>query len=168
MKLLLMRDTRGNNFTGGKLYAVVNHNWVYLCDTLEDKWRDLMGILGKVEYKKYGETCIPEGEYEISLERSEKYTKKFHANPNHALAFTEGIMPRIKKVPFFEGILLHSGNTIESTEGCVLLGQLTPKGTIKGGTSTPAFKKVYQLLKTDAEQGIKNSIDIQSLWTVEQ
>jgi hypothetical protein len=164
MKIRLIRTIRGKTYTAGSLYLNEGNKDRFICNTLEDQWRDLMGVLGKKETKVYGETCIPEGVYEIRISPSPKYTEKIKKNPRHALAFTEGYMPRILNVPFFEGILLHSGNFTSDSYGCVLTGERHEKYPymLKGGSSVPAFKKLYNILKSAREKIV---IEISSTWT---
>lgn len=93
-----------DTYTIGKLYI----DGVYLCDTLEDKVRPL----GE---KVYGQTAIPEGTYELRW----AYSPKFKRN-----------LPRVIDVPGFKGVLIHPGNVIADTEGCILPGENKAKGLI--------------------------------------
>ena len=108
MELKLKRIFKGKSYTIGKLYI----NGVYVCDTLEDVVRDLgEDGKGKIMHK----TAIPYGTYEVTLEWSPKFGKT---------------LPYLNKVPFFTGILIHSGNTAEDTSGCILVGWNTVKGQV--------------------------------------
>jgi Family of unknown function (DUF5675) len=71
---------------------------------LEDIYRGQ--DLSKV--KEFGNTCIPEGAYELIV----NYSNRFKKN-----------MILLLKVPFFEGVRIHGGNTIADTLGCPLLGE---------------------------------------------
>lgn len=108
MKLKLKRIFKGDKYTIGHLYI----NNIYFCDTLEDKVRNL-----PKEPKVYGETAIPAGTYEIDMNtispkfRNRAWAKKWG-----------GIVPRLKNVPYFEGVLIHVGNNKSDTDGCVLVG----------------------------------------------
>jgi hypothetical protein len=86
--------------------------WVkhgFQCLTLEDPKR---------KEKIPGKTAIPDGDYELGLTTSgrlhQKYKEKFPS-------FHRGMI-EILNVPGFTGIMLHTGNTVEQTEGCPLLG----------------------------------------------
>lgn len=96
MKLKLLRTEFYKHNTIGRLYV----DGVFECYTLEDTVR--------TGPKVYGETAIPEGEYRITLELSPRFQK---------------ILPRLHAVPSFEGVLIHTGNKAEQTEGCILVGR---------------------------------------------
>jgi len=97
MKLELTRFEFGPDYTIGKLSV----DGVYQCFTLEDVVRP------DGEAKVYGKTAIPVGIYEVKMTESRKYKR---------------IMPQIMNVPGFEGIRIHSGNTADDTEGCLIVG----------------------------------------------
>lgn len=79
-------------------------------DTLEDKVRDL-----KSEKKVYGETAIPAGKYKVVMSISSKFKR---------------VMPYLENVPQFTGIMIHPGNTIKDTLGCILVGENKKKGQL--------------------------------------
>ncbi|NBW10891.1 MAG: hypothetical protein EBR82_22965, partial [Caulobacteraceae bacterium] len=68
-----------------------------LCKTLELPWKDNADMI----------SCIPVGTYECKPWDSAKF-------PN---------VWEITNVPNREAILIHSGNTMKDTHGCVLVGQ---------------------------------------------
>ena len=108
LKINIKRIYKGNNYTIGNLFI----NDIYICDTLEDVVRDLKEDgSGKIMNK----TAIPSGTYKITLEWSPRFGK---------------ILPYLHNVPFFTGILIHSGNTINDTSGCILVGWNTVKGQV--------------------------------------
>lgn len=163
MKLRLIRTIRGNSYTAGALYLKEGDREMFICNTLEDKWRDLFGKLGNKEAKVANETCIPDGEYEVVIAPSPKYINKIRANRKHPLAFTEGNMPRLLDVPFFSGILIHTGNFTTDSAGCILTGDRHEKYPymLKGGSSVPAFRRLYDILKGARD---RITIDISSMW----
>lgn len=131
MKISIERVFKGEEYTIGKLYI----DGQYFCDTLEDRYRDLT-----IERKVKGETCIPCGEYPVTLNiQSPKY-KSYDQ-----YKFCNGYLPRLLNVPYFEGILIHIGNYPRDTEGCILVGRNTVKGAVMESTVT--FKKLYHKLK---------------------
>lgn len=83
--------------------------------TLEDPVRDL-GDHGKG--KIYGKTAIPAGRYKVDITYSPKFKK---------------LMVEFKDVEYFTGIRLHSGNTVDHTLGCPLVGTTHTKDGITGG-----------------------------------
>jgi hypothetical protein len=54
-------------------------------------------------------------------------------------------MPQILDVPNFQGIRIHSGNSAEDTEGCILVGQV--KGIDYISNSRLAYKALYAKLE---------------------
>ena len=101
MELTLHRTFLGNKATEGKLEV----DGVYECVTLEDVVREL-GEHG--EGKVQDNTAIPAGKYKVIINMSPRLGKN---------------MMRLLNVPFFDGILIHSGNTDVDTKGCILVGQ---------------------------------------------
>lgn len=95
MELILERIALKDTYTIGKLYI----DGIYFCDTLEDKVRDI---------KIKGETAIPYGTYKGKITYSPRFKK---------------LLPLILDVPNFSGIRIHSGNTENDTEGCILVGE---------------------------------------------
>ena len=96
MRLKLVRTEFYRSNTIGRLYI----DGVFECFTLEDAVRK--------GPKVYGQTAIPEGEYCITLDFSPRFQR---------------ILPRLYHVPNFEGVLIHTGNKAEQTEGCILVGR---------------------------------------------
>lgn len=66
------------------------------CCTLEDRWRNNLPNL----------SCIPKGRYVLKRVDSPHFGDTFE----------------VMNVPGRSKILIHAGNTIEDTEGCILLG----------------------------------------------
>ena len=113
MNLEVHRLFMGDKATEGELYM----DGVPNCVTLEDIVRDL-GPNG--EGKVFGQTAIPAGTYSVTIRLSPKFGHDFM---------------HIEDVPFFDGILIHSGNTDQNTEGCILVGQkVVNNDYIQGGS----------------------------------
>lgn len=137
MELVVTRNWKKQDYTIGRLYV----NGEYLCNTLEDRVRDLSR-----EKKVAGKTAIPAGRYSITMNViSPKYSKKA------AYKWCDGRLPRLLNVPQFEGILIHAGNTAKDTEGCILVG----KNTVKGGLteSQKCLKQLWELLDVAYRRG---------------
>ena len=77
-------------------------NGEYFCFSIEDAFRTT---------KIKGETCIPYGIYPLATRWSPKFSKSY----NHDMIW-------VQNVPDFEFILIHWGNTISDTEGCLIIG----------------------------------------------
>jgi hypothetical protein len=130
MKLILIRELFNSKQTLGKLYV----NGVYLCDTLEDTYRDLSKVA-----KVYGQTCIPNGIYKVV---------------NQPSVLAKKSLPLLLDVPYFSYIRIHCGNTELDTEGCILVGTLEGNH-LKYGSSTIAFNKLWELVKDLTEYSIE-------------
>lgn len=118
MELVLDRVFRGETYTIGKLYL----NGQYLCDTIEDKVRDLNkdgDLEDPGEGKIYAKTAIPYGTYELDLTMSPKFSR---------------LLPLVKGVKHFTGIRIHRGNTAADSAGCILPGENKVKGKVLNST----------------------------------
>lgn len=114
------------------------------CFTLEDDVREIKGRPVE-EWKKLGETAIPEGKYRLTLEYSPKFSKGKFADTM-----------TLNDVPGFLTIRVHGGNRKEDTEGCPLLGDgiqetMVEGLSIIGGTS----KKAVERLKARVQDALK-------------
>lgn len=117
--------------------SVITHEGEFLCFILEDGYRP-----NKVMHQ----TRIPPGLYEIKPRRAgrfyEAYRKKYGCK----------FVPHIDNVPGFTWILMHMGNRITDTSGCLITGtaaeidRSTENFFIPAGKSEPAFLAVYNLL----------------------
>jgi hypothetical protein len=143
MKLELKRIFRGPEYTIGKLYI----DGAYFCDTLEDPDRDLNrdGKFDNGEVKVPGNTCVPNGTYDIEFKYSPTFSPKINKR----------YMPYLKDVPSFEAVMMHWGNTAEDTRGCILVGQNKVKGKVLNSIYT--FKKLLNKISRHIE-GVSISI----------
>lgn len=144
MKLVLKRINNQDNYCEGKLYI----DGIYQCDVIEDTDRGLTNemSIAEIQSKKvYGETAIPKGTYQITLDVvSPKFKDRSWAT------FCEGKLPRLLDVPGFEGVLIHTGNEASNSLGCLLVGQKTKDGWVSNSTQT--FKDLYYKLKQATDQ----------------
>lgn len=99
----------------------------FFCYTLEDPCRP---------HKISDQTAIPSGNYEVICSWSNRFQR---------------IMPRLMKVPFYDGILIHSGNTPSHTSGCILIGKKKTENAIY--ESHAAFDALFPILKKITEKG---------------
>lgn len=140
MKIEIHRKYRKNGYTIGLLYV----NGAFICNTLEDMDRGLTSAMSAKEIaaiKVKGKTAIPTGTYSVIMSYSPRFKKQ---------------MPLICGVKGFEGIRIHSGNSAEDTEGCILCGMNTEVGRITN--SKLWTDKVYEFIRGGLKQGVK--IDI--------
>jgi hypothetical protein len=154
MKLVLKRIAKKSNYTIGKLYV----NDTYFCDTLEDKDRGLSDSMTETEIKNkkvYGETAIPTGVYNVTLN---VYSSKFGAKSFYK-EVCNGYLPRLLNVKGFDGILLHSGNSASDSLGCIILGENKVVGKVINSQIT--FKKLFVVLKQAVDKGETLTIKIE-------
>lgn len=140
MEIRIRRTYVGTEYTIGHLYV----DGVYFCDTLEPPVRELPAVCPDTQKgytctckeKVWGRTAIPYGTYPLAV----MWSQKFRAR-----------MVRVLKVPHFSGILIHQGNTVKDTAGCILVGRNTVKGQVL--QSTPTMRtlrsRVWKALETE-------------------
>lgn len=85
--IIEVKRTYHKEFTSGELFV----NGLFNLYTLEDS------------------KCIPEGTYDLVINRSSRFNKQ---------------MPLITNVPGFSGVRIHSGNNVKDTQGCLLVGYI--------------------------------------------
>ena len=121
MIITIKRLYKSENSTIGEM--TVDGKWE--CYTLEDKER---------EVKIKSETAIPKGTYKVIINQSNRFKK---------------LLPLLLKVPNFEGVRIHPGNTNHDTEGCILVGRTRSKDFI--GQSRKAFESLFAKMKLAKE-----------------
>ena len=153
MKLNLKRIAKLATYTIGKLSI----DGVYFCDTLEDVYRGLdqsMSIEKVNEIKVKGQTAIPSGTYKVAMNFvSPRFSKKAMYDS------ISGRLPRLLDVPGFDGVLMHIGNTVKDTDGCILVGYNKVKGQVLDSKNT--FFKLYAKLKEASDKNEQITITIQ-------
>lgn len=118
MEVRLLRDVCGADCTLGQLFV----DGQFECFTVED-------VVRPAGEKIHGKTAIPGGRYQVVVTPSQRFRRD---------------LPLLLKVPNFEGVRIHPGNTAEDTEGCILPGLAR---NAKGVTqSRPAFDKLFARL----------------------
>ena len=125
MELKLVRDVRKEDCTLGQLF-VDGH---FDCYTVED-------VVRPAGQKIHGKTAIPAGRYRVSVSRSPRFKRD---------------LPLLEKVPNFEGVRIHPGNTAKDTEGCIIPGRVrTADGVVE---SRLAFDKLFDALRAELASG---------------
>lgn len=126
MELFVFRKYFKETYTIGRFYVEDK----LLCNTLEDKIRDLQDLNHDGDYtdpgegKVYGETAIPCGRYRVVVTRSYSLKRR---------------LPILFDVPGFTYIRIHAGRNYKNTEGCILIGDNERKGELVNG---PYYEKV--------------------------
>ena len=143
MKLEVLRISSQSDSTNGILFDTTNGR-KFLAYTLEDEYRE---TIEKVE------TRIPAGTYKIKLRKE----GGFHGRYTTKYGSMHKGMLHVQDVPGFEYILIHTGNTDEHTDGCLLVGNTQTEniGTKDGfiGASGDAYKRIYPPIAKALEDG---------------
>jgi hypothetical protein len=128
MEIKLIRFRQTKDSTIGRLYA-----GPFECYVLEDGHRDV---------KEPGKTRIPAGRYKIECRFHgglyERYTKQY--KESHP-------MLELKSIPGFTDVLIHTGNTVLDTMGCLLVG--TTYSLVGGCFQILESKKAYDALRKE-------------------
>lgn len=131
MELVLNRVIRNERYTIGHLYVAGD----FYCSTLEPPVRDYE----HGEKKVYGNSAIPKGKYAIKF----SYSPSFRCE-----------MPYLCSVPDFTGIMIHTGNTVKDTKGCILVGDHLNVGRIEHS------RACFRMLKNRMLKALENKEDI--------
>ena len=108
MKIITQIRTYNDNATIGEIFVDNQH----VCYTLED--------IGRAHGVKIpGETCIPEGCYVARVTMSNRFKREMIE------LSSAGKSAIIRDDVTFTGVRVHKGNSVEDTEGCVLVGTRT-------------------------------------------
>lgn len=124
-KLTLTRIAKRADYTIGILE---DENGSKICDTLEPTWRNYKG--GELKLPK--KSAVPEGTYPVVVTKSRRFGR---------------YLPLLVGVPGFEGIRIHSGNTSDDTEGCILVGQNLMVGKVVWSRIT--LEKLMRLIENE-------------------
>lgn len=85
--------------------------------------------------------AIPVGTYKVTLNIK---SPKFSSRWPYSSKLIGGRLPRLLNVPNFEGILIHIGNFVKDTKGCILVGEKV--NLMRLFNSTNAFLSLYKKL----------------------
>ena len=135
MRIKVVRDYKDHH-TDGELF--IDGSALKFCNVLEDIGRPT-GV------KINGETCIPEGLYNVTISRSARWDKDMLLlyNNKHDYSVDSG---GIK----FTGIRPHGGNSIKDTHGCPLVGYNTD---LAGSIWNSASGDLFGLVKAAMDDG---------------
>jgi len=138
MTLRLARSHSQHHATFGTLFV----DEAMECLTLEDEIRERAGV-PVATWKVPGETAIPAGRYSLTLTMSRRFGC---------------VLPLLRNVPGFSGIRIHTGNVIDDTDGCILVGRRIC-GT-KIAESRIAFRTLMTTLERATVSGEPLAIEI--------
>lgn len=149
METKIIRVAEGKNSTLSHLYI----GGLFCCYLLEDSIR---------KEKISGLTCIPEGEFRLSLNHwagmNARYERRFPK-------LHEG-MVEITEIPNYQLVFIHIGNYHTDTAGCPLTGSYWQRldGDYQVMHSETAYKYVYPLLVEGIQRGntrlvVENRVD---------
>jgi hypothetical protein len=95
--------------------------------------------------KKQFATGIPAGCYFLNYRMSKTHNRK---------------MPFLDSVPGFRGIMIHTGNTLLDTHGCILVGDVADTALNQILFSRRAFRRFMQWFVPQWEQGEEIVINV--------
>lgn len=120
IRIFLNRKVLAAAFTLGTI-TFAGHHYA----TVEDTVRNLQCVGASCKGIIRGQTAIPAGTYQIV----DTYSPRFKKN-----------VLLLLNVPGFAGIRIHSGNTADDTEGCLILGnRATPQGVAESNKAMEQF-----------------------------
>jgi hypothetical protein len=140
MKIQVKRLASGRHSTIGRMFI----DGKPVCYTLEDVVREQAGLPVE-KWKIHGETAIPRGIYEVKFTYSPKYKRD---------------MLQVMDVPGFSGIRIHSGNSDQDTEGCILVGMQVDKSGDYLLRSRDAYAELMRIMAVPLKGGEKITIEI--------
>ena len=122
--------------TTNRTISRMDLNGLPFCFVLEDGIKNI---------KVAGQTCISDGRYQVIKRFYGKFFESYKKRFGHKYAL------EIKDVPEFKDILIHIGNYISDTRGCLLVGQDVtfnelPNGIMFIARSTNAYKALYDIV----------------------
>jgi len=87
--------------------------------------------------------AIPAGTYDLGIYFSEDFKR---------------LMPYLLNVPGRSGIMIHPGNWVANTKGCILVGEIQSKDAIL--ESRDAFDKFFPQLQDELDKGNPSTITV--------
>lgn len=138
MQMELQRLQLDPDVTIGALYV----DGDFECWILEDPVREVAGQPVSV-WKVPGKTAIPFGQYDVTITPSQRFKRD---------------LPLLLRVPGFDGIRIHPGNTVADTEGCLLPGLDRLGKSV--GRSRAAFDSLFSQIRSAFIRGEQINISI--------
>lgn len=135
MKIQIVRESSGDHGTFGRVHV----DGLFVCHSLEDKDRRIESGGVKIP----GETAIPRGTYNVTIDMSVRFKK---------------LMMHVLDVPQFSGVRIHSGNTTADTEGCILLGNGRANGYLIDSRS--AVNKMFSAVERALKLGSTVTLEV--------
>lgn len=132
MKMRLKRLELGRRHTFGNLSI----DGEYECMTLED-------VVRADGVKVPGETAIPKGVYGVEITYSPRFKR---------------MLPLINGVKGFTAIRIHPGNTVNDTEGCILVGDFTQGEQLRD--SRKAFDRLFAKIDAAIKAGRRVTLEV--------
>ena len=127
MKLFIERKYYKDGYIIGRLYI----NGEFICNTLEPPRGTAMQTITTGSCK-----AIAPGTYRVQMYLSPRFKTR---------------LPLLQNVPGRSGILIHAGNTVKNTQGCILVGMNTKVGSVMN--SKKCLKKIIDAVsKAEAEK----------------
>jgi Family of unknown function (DUF5675) len=117
LNVFLKRYESGNQGTFGKIIV----NGIVIAATCEDPWNG----------NQHGISCIPEGIYQCAPHSGARFKNVWE----------------VEDVPSRDAILIHAGNTIKDTRGCVLVGARRGVGLLNGLPFITDSEKTLNMLR---------------------
>lgn len=156
MIVKLLRYNSEADYTSGMFFI----DGKFECFSIEDEKRT---------EKVWGETCIPDGTYNISLRKEgsfhQRYLKKFGSSFHKGMLCVSNapdwkiVTPNME----FQYILIHIGNDDDDTAGCLLTGSVAYSDKNQVDRSTDAYKRLYPKIANALAKGHEVKIIVQSL-----
>jgi len=140
MEVNLDRYAETDNSTASKFTIKGgNGECLFACFCLEDGFRDP---------KVPGETRIPAGRYRLALRDYGRFFREYSAEYGEKHFIIE-----LCGVPNFTAILIHRGNTVLDTAGCLIIGEQITFNKATGNYellySKKAYKPVHDLIVSE-------------------